>query len=210
MTEELEILESAISDVGHWSWWTERLPAVFQVEFCGVQLWLPPREDGQPPCGQIALRFFKPSTVAFLRRGDSSGASLADDWFEKLRADEIETFGIDNEAFTLTSPERANAILRDANTQLVYHGTIRELPADAPHGSYCAFWAGPVGLYLVAESMIVCSHAGDLALDQLKPMSRKWWDYWREYWDKINTDNPLPKDYACDVTIPAGRGIGVA
>jgi hypothetical protein len=58
--EHLKILESAISDVGCWTWWTTNLPEAFQVEFSGVQLWNPPNGEGKAPSGQIALRFRMP------------------------------------------------------------------------------------------------------------------------------------------------------
>ena len=28
------------------------------------------------------------------------------------------------------------------------------------------------------------------------------WDYWRVYWERRDRKDPLPKDYACEVTIP--------
>jgi hypothetical protein len=71
VNEHLTALESAISDVGHWTWWTANLPDTFQVEFNGTQLWNPPLGEGKPPSGQIALRFRKPRRVYFLTLSDS-------------------------------------------------------------------------------------------------------------------------------------------
>jgi hypothetical protein len=42
MNEHLPVLESAISDVGYWTWWIAHLPDTFQVEFGATQLWSPP------------------------------------------------------------------------------------------------------------------------------------------------------------------------
>ena len=47
--EHISILESAISDVGHWTWWTQHFPESFQMEFGGVLLWNPPTAEGKPP-----------------------------------------------------------------------------------------------------------------------------------------------------------------
>lgn len=80
MNEHLPALESAISDVGHWTWWTASLPDMFQVEFGGTQLWSPPLGEGKPPSGQIVLRFRKPRLVYFLTLSDS----ISEDWPEQL------------------------------------------------------------------------------------------------------------------------------
>src|SRR5262245_35039291 len=55
--DHLPALESAISDLGCWTWWAANLPSAFQVEFGGTQLWNPPSGEGQPPSSRIALRF---------------------------------------------------------------------------------------------------------------------------------------------------------
>ena len=51
----LQTLENAIRELGVWTWWDERLPDVFQVEFNNALLLNPPLEAGQPPSGQVAL-----------------------------------------------------------------------------------------------------------------------------------------------------------
>lgn len=53
------------------------------------------------------------------------------------------------------------------------------------------------------------SHDGELSLDDVENRKDKWWDYWKEYWEKRDSENPLPKDYACEVTIPAGQKITI-
>ena len=30
----------------------------------------------------------------------------------------------------------------------------------------------------------------------------QWWDYWKDYYDKRDTEEAYEKDYACEVTIP--------
>lgn len=51
----LDILSSAICDVGYWSWWTTNLPAVIQIEFGGTQLYFPLADNSQPPSTQVAM-----------------------------------------------------------------------------------------------------------------------------------------------------------
>lgn len=38
MNAHLSILESAITDVGYWRWWTSDLPNSIQLEFGGAQI----------------------------------------------------------------------------------------------------------------------------------------------------------------------------
>jgi hypothetical protein len=52
--------------------------------------------------------------------------------------------------------------------------------------------------------MEILSHHGRLRLDEVGAVSRQWWEYWRRYWDQKEMGDPLPLDYACEVTIPAG------
>src|SRR5215475_13507012 len=66
MNRWLDTLAEAISDVGYWQWWAENLPQHFQVEFGGTQLWNAPMAVGEPPSGQIALRFINPKSMSFL------------------------------------------------------------------------------------------------------------------------------------------------
>jgi hypothetical protein len=114
----LEVLEEAISDVGYWSWWDAALPKVFQVEFGGTQLWSPSHASDQPPSGQVALRFVKPSFVAFLTRLIRA-EGIPSDWSKKLHRDEIEPFGISYGDFTASSKEIfANALNQAAGVDL--------------------------------------------------------------------------------------------
>jgi hypothetical protein len=206
MTEVYPILETAISDVGYWTWWAAKLPHTIQIEFEGVQLWNPPLRAEGPPSGQIALRFHAPSCIAFLRRDFRRGSDLPNDWYDKLHADEIGPFNVDHETFTLTSLERAAEVLRSANGVSLLHGSIPKFSDAAPSGTLAAFWAGPVGMLLIADSMRLFSQHGEIDFNEVESMYRKWWDYWREYWEKKDSDNPLRKDYACEVTIPLARG----
>ena len=46
---------------------------------------------------------------------------------------------------------------------------------------------------------------GALTGEELETANEKWWAYWREYWKRRESSSPLPRDYGCEVTIPAGR-----
>ena len=64
------------------------------------------------------------------------------------------------------------------------------------------FWCGDHGFAIAAQGLRLVTHSGGVALDQVPEVNREWWAYWRRYWDKKDTPEALPKDFACEVTIP--------
>ena len=80
-------------------------------------------------------------------------------------------------------------------------GTEADLLADTAPVKL-AFRAGSVGLAVRANELTVISSSGEMSPEQIQQASEKWWAYWREYWNRRESDAPLPKDYACEVTIP--------
>jgi hypothetical protein len=203
MERHWEILERAISDVGYWTWWTQDFPKSFQVEFGGTQLWNPPKAPDKPPSGQLALRFIAPRSVSFLvRRG---AGDLSGDWPELLHADALEPFTINHEHFALMRPEAAREVLTAAARVETRFGAAPTPEAIGEWPAVLAFFAGPAGLLVGAESLMAVSHAGEIRPEQIEPASERWWAYWKEYWRRRETASPLPRDYACEVTIPTGE-----
>jgi len=199
----LKILESAIADVGYWSWWTGDVDSVIQIEFGGVQLWSPPLAEGKPPNGQIALRFDAPSFVAFLTRttGDDTPAST---WPEMMQRDELGNLGVDEDQFTLTDTGRLREMLDSAaavDVRVGNRSTVDRIPEGA---SIAGMWAGAVGIIVVADSLRILNHAGEIDVNQIASLHNKWWEYWKSYWKSKDTESPMPRDYACEVTIPIG------
>ena len=199
VNEHLPALESAISDVGHWTWWTANLPDTFQVEFDGTQLWNPPLGEGKPPSGQIALCFRKPRLVYFLTFSES----IPGNWPDQLHRDELGSFGVDHEAFTLTSADLCAHIVAKAKSVRALVGEQGRAPLPAAGEAFLGFEAGPVGFVVAAESMGVFNYHGELDPPAVLESNRRWCDYWREYWQRMDTPDPLPHDFACEVTIPA-------
>ncbi len=198
MDEHLPALESAISDVGYWSWWTSNLPAAFQVEFGGTQIWNPPSGNDQPPSGRVALRFRAPRLVYFLTLEDD----VPSDWVDQLQRDELEPPSVAYEAFTLTSAEFCGQLVSKAINvrSLIGEPGVTALPTTSE--ALLGFEAGPFGLVVAAESMGVFNHHGELDAPAVLAAIQKWWEYWREYWRRRDTPVPMPRDYACEVTIP--------
>jgi hypothetical protein len=174
MSEYLSALESAISDFGYWTLWTAILPAVFQVEFGGAQLWNPPNGEGQPPSSRIALRFRKPRLVYFLTLADGSPS----DWPDQIQRDELEPPSIDCDAFTLTAAEHCGQLVGKAIAVRAQVGEPGITPLPAAGEALLGFAAGPFGLVVAAESLGVINHHGELDAPAVLASNRKWWKYW--------------------------------
>jgi len=201
MQQLLDTLARAISDVGYWRWWTgEDLPKSFQMEFGGTQLRFEPPEEGLPPSGLVALRFVNPTDVVFLDLSEEVPAN----WFELLHQDQLEPFNVDGEAFAFNDLELARQLLEAA------HGVHALCGESAASGTLqdraitLGFAAHQVAVCVTAERMEIYSNRGAIDLDDLLALNGAWWEYWQEYWRLRETDSPLPKDYACEVTIPTG------
>jgi hypothetical protein len=202
LTEEqiLDILSNAICDVGYWSWWTTNLPTVFQIEFGGTQLYFPPSDNSQPPSTQIAIQFRNPKSISFLTRRELKSDDA--NWFDDLHNDKMEAPTCSHEEFTFTDHSLMTAIIKDAKTIKTIHGYS---PTDNLFQSEkykLVFWAGDYGFAVSSEGIKLLTKDGRIELDQIPSVHSQWWTYWRKYWDLINTENALPKDYACEVTIP--------
>jgi hypothetical protein len=170
------------------------------VEFGGVQLWNPPLAEGKPPSGQIALRFRKPRLIYFLTLSESEPA----DWPDKLQRDEVDPFNVAHEQFTLTAPEQGVSLMSRAREVRPMLGTPGTTPLPGVGEVFACFDCHSVGLIVAASSMSVVAHHGELDESEVVAANRKWWEYWKDYWNLRDTDKALPRDFACEVTIPAG------
>ena len=198
-TDQLALLADAISDIGYWSWWTAALPDTFQLEFGGTQLYFPPTSTDKPPQTQIALQFRQPTSISFLSRREGAEDFA---WSQLLHEDQLEAPGCSHEEFGFGDADFLKSLLDQATHYKVVHGyePMREAFLHEPY--QLVFWCGEYGLAIAAQSLRLLTHQGEVALDQLADVHRQWWDYWRSYWDKRDTPDALPKDYACEVTIP--------
>lgn len=204
VADYLDILARAISDVGYWRWWEAHLPHGFQVEFGGAQLWNPPQREGLPPSGIVALRFTDPVAVGFLTHKRAPD-DFPPDWPELLHNDSIEPLSLDYDRFGFNDSELIDEILSEAKDVQMRFGPgvgSREL-VDAKIS--LAFWAGPAGLIVAAQGLTVLSFQGEIKPEEIERKYEQWWEYWKEYWRLRDTDRALPKDYACEVTIPAAE-----
>lgn len=199
-TQILEILSEAICDVGYWSWWVTNLPTVIQIEFGGTQLYFPTSDNSQPPNSQIAIQFRNPKSISFLTREELT--SDDENWFDDLYNDKMEAPTCSHGEFTFTDQSIMTEIINEAKTIKTIHGYSPKDNLFQSEKYKLIFWAGDYGFAVSSDEIRILTKDGDIQLDQIPSIHSQWWTYWRKYWDLINTKNALPKDYACEVTIP--------
>jgi hypothetical protein len=77
-------------------------------------------------------------------------------------------------------------------------------PVPRPGEAFVGFRTETTGLIVAAESMSVFDHHGSLSGTEVVYRARKWWAYYKRYWQCSGTKRALPYDEACEVLIPAG------
>jgi hypothetical protein len=178
-----DILRSAVTDVGYWSWWASDFPRVFQVEFGGVQLRPHSPQQGQRPPGQVAFTFVQPKSVSFLTRRIPSPAvdPVPDDWATLLHRDRLkpppplsseDLFALDASAFepAMNDAQRVETVFGRPPLDM-----LRE---TVPPVSF-VFWARRVGAAVIAEDVKLLTHGGELPLAEVPAAHQRWWEYWR-------------------------------
>jgi hypothetical protein len=197
VAEDYSKLISAISDVGYWRWWSERLPEMFQIEFGGVQIYVPLGDSAKPPSGLLAIRFSRPSRVSFLRKGIDF-TSMPQDWPQRLKDESLDvTLGVSYEEFAIGDATSVQTKADPATSEIVHFND-----ESGGREAQVAFWCGDVGLNVSAAEFRFFTMKGEVLLAEIEALHNDWWTYWRDYWNKLDTPQALPKDYACDVTIP--------
>lgn len=199
--DQLALLADAISDVGYWTWWAQKLPDTFQVEFAAAQLYFaPPASPDQPPPSLVALQFQQPTCVCFLYRGQEETDFT---WVEQLQQDELPSPICSHDEFGFGDDTLLRDLLAQATQKHIVHGSAPTDDTFLRESYRLVGWCGDYGMALAAPAMRVMTHEGELSLEQVVEASQQWWGtYWRMYWAKRSTDEALPHDYACEATIP--------
>lgn len=197
----IQILEQAISDCGYWRHWACDENSL-QLEFGGTQIYTEPIDPSSPPSGLVAIRLVAPVVALALTRSKYE-CDTPIDWFDQLGADLIDPFNIDHELFTLTDRSKASEMVETAASERWVFGDSSSL-SDSQSLPFIAFWAQNVGFIAAAKSVSYFTMAGELKERDIGPKVSRWWEYWREYWERKDTNIPLPQDYACEITIPLG------
>ena len=72
--------------------------------------------------------------------------------------------------------------------------------SDAKHLLYGR--CGDVGFVVGGDEIKKKKKKGQYTEEEIETASRKWWNYWKDYWKARGTKGAYPKDYACEITIP--------
>jgi hypothetical protein len=157
--------------------------------------------EGGPPSGLLALGFAEPTSIGFL----TFAKDLDDDWPQQLHDDRLGPFTITYGRFGFNDENLTSELLRQAVRVIQFHGVAVGAKRVRRARFRLSFAAQGVGLIVAADCMALANAHGPVQPGQVQGMSTAWWDYWKEYWRLRDTDAPMPKDYACEATIPLQR-----
>ncbi len=200
-SEILELFCQSVSDIGLFSWWSVSDDGKFQVEFAGTQLWMPPLNQGGPPCGTIALRFEGDVQHCFLRKDQRI---LPGDWAAQLATDSIRPLRLTPQSMKLFYESGSSEFLEEVHR----HAEVRRPPEAEDlltRPVRLLFWAGEVGVAVASRRIALVSHQGDLDWQLIPGMVSRWWSYWEEYWKVRETAEARVWDYACEATVPVAE-----
>ncbi len=191
-------MADSISDAGAWQWWHMEKD-MLQLEFCDVQLY----DESKPEkdihtMDVIAIRFFGNVFAVFLDNLDGSAERA---WYERFYDDEISAFECDGYKLKFDDPEYAHEVCDWYKNQTpITPFAGMDTLTGAKH--LIAAKCGDAGVVAGGDHMEVVSKTSSIKEEEIEPLSRKWWEYWKKYWRLRGTREALKKDRTCEVTIP--------
>ena len=146
----------------------------------------------------IAIRFFGNVFAVFL---DDLDENEEKPWYERLHDDEIPAFECDGYEMEFDSLEYAKKVYDGyRNRTPITHFDGIDTLAGTKH--LIAARCGDAGFIAGGDLIKVVTNNSSISEEEIEPLSRKWWDYWKDYWRLRGTKDALQKDWACEVTIP--------
>ena len=194
----LNILADAISDVG--SWWSWHVgDNMLQLEFCDVQLYDETKGEKETHTTDVlAVRFYGHVFAVFLDDLNDNN------WHGRFRDDDSILYPVDTYDMAFDDKTEAESLLNDYRNMVpVKDFKGAETLVSTKH-ILCAR-CDEVGFIVGGDEIEIVGEKGKYTEEEIEPLSRKWWEYWKYYWRVRGTRDALPKDYACEVTIPVNR-----
>ena len=196
--DTLNILADAISDVG--SWWCWHVDNdMLQLEFCDVQLYDETKAEKETHTTDVlAVRFYGHVFAVFL-------SDLNDEnWHVRFRDDDSILYPVDAYDMVFDDKKEAELVLNNYRNRIsVKNFSGTETLAAAKH-LFCAR-CDVVGFIVGGDEIEIAGEKGKYTEEEIEPLSRKWWEYWKDYWRLRGTRDALTKDFACEVTIPVNN-----
>ena len=195
--EVLNILADAISDVGSWQWWYIE-DDMIQLEFCDVQLYDESKSEKKTHTTDVlAVRFYGHTFALFLDDLDD------DDWFIRFQDDDSIIYPVDTYDLIFDDIKKAERLMDDyRHKAFIKDFNSSETLSNAKH-LLCAN-CGDVGFIAGGDKIEIVGKKGKYTEEEIETSAKKWWEYWKTYWKLRKTKEAYPKDYACEITIPAG------
>ena len=197
--DALNILADAISDVG--SWWCWHVgDDMLQLEFCDVQLYDETKAAAEEThtTDVLAVRFYGHVFAVFLDDLDDKN------WHECLRDDDSILYSVDTYDMAFDDNKEAEALLNGYRNRVPVKNFKGAETMSAAKHILCAR-CGEVGFIVGGDEIEIAGKTGKYTEEEIEPLSRKWWEYWKDYWRLRGTLDALTKDYACEVTIPVDK-----
>ena len=196
--DTLNILADTISDVGSWWCWYAGND-MLQLEFCDVQLYDETKAEKETHTTDVlAVRFYGHVFAVFLDNLNEKN------WHERFRDDDSILYPVDTYDMTFDDNKEAESLLNDYRNQLpIKEFKGAETLVTAKH-ILCAR-CDEVGFIVGGDEIEIAGKKGIYTEEEIELLSRKWWKYWKEYWKLRGTKDAYPKDYACEISIPAGE-----
>ena len=196
--DTLSILADAISDVGSWWCWYVG-DDMLQLEFCDVQLYDETKAEKETHTTDVlAVRFYGHVFAVFLDDLNDKN------WHERFRDDDSILYPVDTYDMAFDDHKMAESLLNDYRNRISlknFRGA--ETLAAAKH-MLCAR-CDKVGFIVGGDEIEIAGEKGKYKEEEIEPLSRKWWEYWKDYWRLRGTRDALLKDFACEVTIPVNK-----
>jgi len=187
----IDILATAISDVGYWRWWVVENDTC-QLEFGGVQLLNGDLLCKESKSAVIALQYRKNDFLVFYDK-------LSDtDWYKKLQNDKINPFVVDYDFFIFNDFGAKNEIENEYKNK----HTIKEINNIGQIKNVLIFKAGQVAVIIGGDEFRVIDQEDIVSEEKIVERNKLWWSFWKDYWQKRETTEAYNKDYVCEVTIP--------
>ena len=197
--DTLNILADAISDVGSWQWWYTK-DDMFQLEFRDVQLYDETKAEKEAHTTDvIAVRFFGNVFAVFLDNLENDDPEKK--WYERFYDDEIQAVEIEAYELEFDNAEYAGKVYDsfvNKTPMKQFDGVSAFLSARHIIAAKC----GDKGFVAGGERMVIVNQKGEYKEEDIEYASRRWWEYWRDYWRLRGTPEAYQKDWACEVCIP--------
>ena len=196
--DTLNILADAISDVGAWWCWHVG-DDMLQLEFTDVQLYDETKAEKETHTTDVlAVRFYGHVFAVFLD-------DLNDEnWHERFRDDDSILYSVDTYDMAFDDDSEAESLLKDYRNRIPVKDFNGLETISAAKHMLCAR-CGEVGFIVGGDRIEIAGKKGKYTEEEIEPLSRKWWEYWKNYWRLRGTRDALPEDYACEVTIPVSK-----